>query len=319
MMFVVRRLVLLISFALYAAAMSVSALAADVVYPTGSRVGLVPPPGVTVSRSFAGFEDRNNNVAIIVGVLPPAAFTEIEKSTSAEALQKQGVTLVSREDLQTSLGKATLVIGSQQANGMSLHKWILAAPAREFVALVTVQVPDAAKAAYPDAAIRAALQTLTVREIVPAEEHLSLLPFKMSELAGFKVGGVVAGRAIMLTDGTPNAPLSNVDTHMIVAVAPGGPPQTAERDKFGRDVFSTVPNLKEVRITTSESLRIGGQWAHQIIARAKDAGTGSDVTVVQWIRFGGGGYLHLIGISLTEAWTQAYPRFRQVRDGVAVR
>jgi hypothetical protein len=41
--------------------------------------------------------------------------------------------------------------------------------------------------------------------------------------------------------------------------------------------------------------------------------------VVQWLRFGGGAYLHLIGVSRTDAWTPAYTRFRQVRDGIESR
>jgi hypothetical protein len=316
MTFLVRKLVLL----LLLLGLAVPAMAAEVVYPTGSRVGLVPPPGVTVSRSFAGFEDRNHNVAIVIVSLPSLAFAEIEKTATAEGLQKQGVTLETREEFPIPLGKAVLIVGRQTtASGVSFRKWIVAVAAPDLTALVTVQVPDAAKAAYPEPVIRAALQTLAVRETVPAEEQLSLLPFKMSELAGFKIGGVVAGRAIMLTDGIETSATSKVDTHIVVAVAPGGPPQAAERDKFGRDVFASIPNLKDIRITSSEPLRITGQWGHQIIAQAKDNASGDDITVVQWIRFGGGAYLHLIGFSRKDAWTQAYPRFRQVRDGVAVR
>ncbi len=55
------------------------------------------------------------------------------------------------------------------------------------------------------------------------------------------------------------------------------------------------------------------------MATAQDVNTGADVTVVQWLRFGGGAYLQLVGIARTDAWREAYQRFRSVRDGIESR
>jgi hypothetical protein len=300
-------------------AMPTLAAAADAVFPTGSRIGLAPPPGMTMSKSFVGFEDQSNNVAIVIGALPPAAYDTIDKSLTEDTLKKQGVTLESRKEFPSSLGKAVLAIGRQEVKDLRLRKWILVASTPALTALVTVQIPDAARTTYPDTAIHAALASLAVRERIPVAEQLSLLPFRMNELAGFKVGGLIAGRAIMLTDGTTDTPARNVDTHIVVAVAPGGPARASERNNFARDVFRAIPNLKEVRISTSEQLRIGGQFGHQIMAQGKDQESGTDVSIVQWIRFGGGAYLHLIGVARTQEWTDAYVRFRKVRDGLSPR
>jgi hypothetical protein len=295
------------------------AQAADVVYPPGSRIGFVPPPGLSPSQSFVGFEDRDNRVAIVMVALPARAFGEIEQSTTPEQLKKQGLTAESREEMNHPLGKAILVIGTQQIESITLRKWILAVSTNDITALVTVQIPEAAQARYPEATVRAALMTLAVRTVVPNEEQLTRLPFRVTELAGFKVGGVLAGRALMLTDGVADKKSTGVDTHMVIAVALGGPAKAAERASFARDVFSTIPNLKDVRIESSETLRIGGQQGHQIIARGKDGASGQDITVIQWLRFGGGAYLHYIGVAQTDAWPPAYARFRQVRDGIETR
>jgi hypothetical protein len=304
--------------ALLAALLAAPARAADVVYPAGSRVGLAPPPGMAVSKSFAGFEDRQMRVAVVVVALPAAAYTDIAKSTTPESLQKQGVTLDSREDVAHPLGKAFLIRGHQQIESQRVRKWVLLVSAGELTALVTVQVPEAAQTAYDDAAIRAALMSVSVRPSVPVEEQLSLLPFRVSELAGFKVGGVIAGRAVMLTDGRPNDSKA-IDTHILVAIAPGAPAQAADRGRFALEVFEGVPNLKDVRINSSEPLRIGGQQGHQIMARGRDGATGDEVTIVQWLRFGSSAYLHVVGVARTDGWTQAYGRFRQVRDGIELR
>ncbi len=308
---------LLLLLALAELAQAAPAQAADVVFPAGSRIGLAPPPGVTASRSFLGFEDSERNVAIIILSLPAEAFAQIEKSTAADALKRQGVTIEKREPLALPIGKAFLVIGRQEVERMKLRKWIAVAAAPDLTALVTVQVPDDARRAYPDAAIRAALASLAVRATVPVEEQLGLLPFRVGEFANFRVGGVLAGRAVILTDAASDASGPRVDPHIVVAVAPGGPTQAA--DTFARELFLTIPNLREVCIDTSESLRIGGQQGHQILATGKDPAGTTDITIVQWLRFGGGAYLHLIGVAPSAAWTPAYARFRAVRDSIEAR
>ncbi len=306
---------LLLLLALAELAQAAPAQAADVVFPAGSRIGLAPPPGVTASRSFLGFEDPERNVAIIILTLPAEAFAQIEKSTAADALKRQGVTIEKREPLALPIGKAFLVIGRQEVERMKLRKWIAVAAAPDLTALVTVQVPDDARRAYPDAAIA----SLAVRATVPVEEQLGLLPFRVGEFANFRVGGVLAGRAVILTDAASDASGPRVDPHIVVAVAPGGPTQAADRDTFARELFLTIPNLREVRIDTSESLRIGGQQGHQILATGKDPAGTTDITIVQWLRFGGGAYLHLIGVAPSAAWTPAYARFRAVRDSIEAR
>lgn len=310
---------MLIVFALAVGA--VPAAATDAAYPPGSRIGLAPPPGMVVSKNFFGYEDAENNAAIILLALPPQAYADLDKSISADALKQQGLTFETREDMPLSTGKAFLVLGHHEVENMKIRKWILVAASSGLTALVTVQIPEAAKALYPDAAIRAALATLAIRNTVPVEEQLSLLPFKVSDLAGFRVGGIVPGRALMLGDAAADAPGTGAITepHLFVAISPGGPVQTGDRDAFARDVFATVPNLRDIRITTSEPLRIGGQQGHQILADARDPTGAAGLTVVQWLRFGGGAYLQMVGIARTEAWKDAYPRFRSVRDGIDTR
>src|SRR5262245_20338990 len=304
---------------LLALALALPAGADEVVFPTGSRLGLVPPPGVTTSKTFLGFEDPENNVAIVLVALPPEAYAGLEKSADAEALKRQGVTVEKREPLSLAIGKALLVIDRQEAQALKLHKWILMASAPEFTALVTVQIQDAAQTKYPAAAIHSALASLVARPEVPIQEQLSLVPCKLGELAGFRVGGVIGGRAVMLTDALANVTGPTHDPQIVIAVAPGGPAQAADRENFARDTFAAIPNLKDVRIVSAEPLRIGGLPGYQIMAQGKENATGVDVSIVQWLRFGTGGYMHLIAVARTDAWPQAYPRFRRVRDGIDLR
>ena len=170
-----------------------------------------------------------------------------------------------------------------------------------------------------DSVIRAAFASLAVRAEVPIEEQLGLLPFKLREMAGFKIGGILPGRGVLLTDVAADAASKAIEPHIIVALMPGGPAEPGDRDDIARQIFRSIPNLKDVRITGSQPLRIGGQQGHEIMASAKDPATGAELSLVQWLRFGGGAYLHLVGMAPTPAWTQAYARFRSVRDGIEQR
>jgi hypothetical protein len=293
-------------------AQALSARADDVVYPPGSRLGLVPAPGLHASTSFPGFEDRDNNVALMLGALPPEAYAQFERSDSAEGLKKLGATLEKRETLALPNGQAILVIGRQD----KLATWMLVAAMPDMTAMITLRIPDTAKEVYPDTALRAMFASLAVRAEVPIAEQLGLLPFRLGEMAGFKIGGVLPGRGVLLTDVAAQAAGSAIEPHIIVVLMPGGPAEATDRDDVARQVFRSIPDLKEVRITGSESMRIGGLQGHEIMATAKDPATGADISLVQWLRFGGGAYLQLVGVATTPAWTPAYARFRAVRDGI---
>jgi hypothetical protein len=300
---------------------SLPVLAAEPAYPPGSRVGLLAPAGMNVSRNFFGFEDAQNNAAIILVALPPDAYAELDRSITGEALKRQGIAMETREAFALPSGKAFLTIGRQEIDKIQVRKWILVISAPLLTGLVTVQIPEAARAIYPDAVIRAALGTVAIRATVPPEEQLGLLPFKVGDLAGFRIAGVLPGRALMLSDApadTPGPPGQSGEPHMLVTVAPGAPPQAADRDVFAREAFGLVPDIKDIRVTSSESLRMGGQLGHQILAEAKDV-SGAAVTVGQWLRFGGGGFLQMVGVARTPDWKDAYPRFRAVRDAVEPR
>jgi len=298
------------------------ATAAELNYPPGSRVGLAPPPGLVPSKAFFGYEDPSNSVAMMLVALPPQAYADLDASVTAETLKRQGVTMESREALPLPSGKAFLVVGRQEVDNVKIRKWILVASSPTLTGFVTVQMPETATALYPDAAIRASLATLAFRAAVPVDEQLGLLPFKVSELSGFRIAGVIPGRAVMLSDapaGAPGSPDSTNEPHIFAAIAPGGPAQNADRDTFAREALATLPNMREIRVTTSEPLRLSGQQGHQILASAKDATGTSPLTVVQWLRFGGGGYMQIVGIAREQAWKDAYPRFRSVRDGIEAR
>jgi hypothetical protein len=300
------------------------ARAEEVIFPPGSRVGLVPPPGMVVSKTFDGFADPAKDAAILITVLPAEAFAQIEKVLDTDALKKQGVTVDKREPMQLSFGKGILLVGRQVAEKERFKKWLLVAAASDLTAMVTIQVPDPDDV-YSDRALRTALATLAVRAKVPEEEELSLLPFSVGDLAGFHVDDVLRGRALMLrdaaaaTDAGKAATPHGFDARLLIAAVPGNSPEPDQRADFARLMFNEIGGIRQVRITMSEPLRIGGQSGFQTMAEAQDVRSGADVRVIQWLRFGGGGYLQMVGIGGADGWTSVLSRLRTVRDSVELK
>lgn len=295
-----------------------AAQAADPIFPVGYRVGLVPPAGMVVSKGFVGFEDVAKDSAILIAAQPAAAYPEIEKSLATDSLKKTGITVDNREEMKFDFGKGILVTGKQTADKTRYRKWLLIVQGNDLTALVNVQVPEQ-ETAYPDAAIRAALATLAVRTTVPDAEKLSLLPFTLDELAGFHIENVLPGRAVMLIDTPDGMPTDNFDARMFVAAFDGGPAEKDDHAQFARMTFGQIVGIKDVQITMSEPLRIGGQSGFQTTAQAKDIKTGDDIMVAQWLRFGTGGFMQMIGMAKAGVWTTALTRLRAVRDGIQPR
>jgi hypothetical protein len=295
------------------------AAAAEVVFPIASPIGLGPPPGLTASTRFPGFEDRENGVFIRLVTLPGQAYAEIEKTMTNDALRKQGMTVEKRGMLELPSGKGLLLVARQEANAVQIRKWLLIAPVGAITAMVSFEMPTKAAPHYPEAAIRTALASVTVRSVVPDEEKLSLLPFTVGKLAGLRLVRVVPGVAVQLTDGPADTLDAADQAHLVISIGAGGPQRGDNRDQFARAAFGGLPPLKDVRITNSEPMRIGGQPGHEIRAEGKAPNTGADIQIVQWLRFGTGAYIRILALAPKQKWADMFTRFREVRDGLEPR
>jgi hypothetical protein len=308
----------ILAFVLFA----VSAHAADPVFPTGSRLGLVPPAGMVPSKTFEGFEDPDKSAAILLAALPAQAYAQLEKSMVPEAMQKQGIDVDRREAITLGANQGFILTGKQATPQGRYRKWLLVAAAGDVTALVTVQVQEQNQT-YTDQAIHDAMATLIVRPIVPDAEQLSLLPFNVADLAGFRIDDVVPGSALMLADAPAaqgnDAPEPARNTHFLIAAMPGGPDEAADRDTFARVTFEKIGGIRDVRIQDAGPLRIGGQPGYQTLATAKEGQSDADVKVVQWLRFGTGGFMQMIGIARADVWPSVFMRLRTVRDNVEPR
>lgn len=291
-----------------------AARAADPIFPRGSAVGIVPPEGMTESGTFSGFEDRETGASLLMADMPPEAYAQIELGFTDAALASKGIAVESRGPFPIAGGKGLLVIGTQAAGHVKVRKWVLLAGNDYATALLTLQVPEEKAAAFSDAAVRAALATLAFR---PLDEMVAALPFTLSNLAGFKVMRTLGGISALLVDA--EAPEDAKDKAFALVAMGAGAPRDEERRQFALRALSVIAGVKELRIERAEPLRITGLPGYEVMATAIDARTDTPVKVVQWLRFGGGAHLRIVGVAPAEDFPKLYTRLRALRDGVEPR
>ena len=301
--------------ALLISAMS-PALAADPVFPPGVRVGITPLVGLARAKTFVGFETEDQGVKVLIAELPADAYNEVMNAFKNNPAGTGGV---KPENIETAAGLAyyTSETGKDGATTVRRYSMILSGGA--FSGYIAVQVPENAAKVYTDDAVRRMFASAAVRKEVPVEEQLGQMPFKISELSGFKnVRTLAVGGAIVLADGDETKGFEAAP-FMVVGVVGSAPAQPDDRGRFAQQAATTIPGVREARITMSEPLRIDGTPGYETRIDAVSGKDNTPVTVVQWLRFGGQTSLRIIGSAPREEWPKAFPRFRAVRDGIQPR
>jgi hypothetical protein len=251
--------------------------------------------------------------------MPADAYPELEKSLSNEALKQRGIQVAIREAIPVKDGKGLFIAGPREADGQKRFEGVFIAALDGYAAFVSVQMLETSRATVTDAVLRDAFKSITVRKEIPEAEKVSILPYKFNNLAGFRVLRTAIDGSAILTDGPKDAVKNVEQPFLLVGVKVGNVPKTDERDKFAREIFGGAPGIKDVKITRAEPMRIGQANGYEIIADAKDADTGTDVTAVQWLRFGQNGHLQMFAIVRRNAWNEIYPKLRTIRDNIEPR
>jgi hypothetical protein len=307
---------LIFAVALLAAASCSQAFAADPVFPPGVRVGLTPLVGLSAAKSFVGFETEDQGVKVLVAELPAEAYGEVASAFKANPAGAGGI---KPESIETSAGLAYYTAENAKDGATSVRRYSMILSGGTFSGYVAVQVPENASKIYTDEAIRQMFSTAAIRKEVPVDEQLGLMPFKVGELSDFKnVRTLALGAAIILADGDEKTGFEAAP-FMVIGIVGGAPAQPDDRGRFAQQAATTIPGVRDARITLSEPMRIDGMAGYETRIDATSGKDNTPVTVVQWLRFGGPNSLRIIGSAPRDEWTKAFPRFRAVRDGIQPR
>ena len=292
------------------------AMAADAVFPPGMRVGLTPLVGLSRAKSFVGFETEDQTVKVLVAELPAEAYDEVMAAFKANPAGAGGV---KPESIETAAGLAYYTAESAKDGATNVRRYSMIMPGGTFAGYVAVQVPENAAKIYTDDAVRQMFASAVIRKEVPVDEQLGLMPFKISELADFKnVRTLAPGVALILADADETTGFE-IAPFMVIGLIGSTPAQPSDRDRFAQQAATTIPGVRDARITMSEAIRIDGTPGFETRIDAVSGKDNTAVTVVQWLKFGGSSTLRIIGSAPRDVWPKAFTRFRAVRDGIQPR
>jgi hypothetical protein len=292
------------------------AVAADPVFPPGIRVGITPLVGLSKAKTFVGFETEDRGVKVLVAELPADAYSEVMNAFKANPAGAGGV---KPESIETAAGLAYYTVENAKDGASSVRRYSMILPGGTFSGYIAVQVPENASKIYTDDAIRQMFASAVIRKEVPVEEQLAQMPFKIGELSGFKnVRTLAVGGALVLADGDETKGFEAAP-FMVVGIVAATPNQPEDRGRFAQQAATTIPGVRDARITMSEPQRIDGTPGYETRIDAVSGKDNTPVTVVQWLRFGAQSSLRIIGSAPREEWAKAFPRFRAVRDGIQPR
>ena len=293
-----------------------SAFAADPIFPPGARVGMTPLVGLGRAKTFIGFETEDQGVKVLVTDLPAEAYGEVAGAFKANPAGTGGI---KPESIETAAGLAYYTAESAKDGVTNVRRYSMILPGPTFSGYVAVQVPENAAKIYTDEAVRQMFASAVIRNEVPVEEQLGLMPFKMVELGNFKnIRTLAPGAALIVSDGDEKSGFE-VAPFMIIGLIGSAPGQPDDRGRFAQQMATNIPGVRDGRVTMSEPVRIDGQAGYETRIDAISGKDSTPVTIVQWLRFGAQTSLRIIGSSPREEWTKAFPRFRAVRDGIQPR
>jgi hypothetical protein len=290
--------------------------AADPVFPRGMRVGLTPLVGLSLAKAFVGFETEDHGVKVLVTELPAEAYNEVMNAFKANP---EGTGGIKPQSIETSAGIAYYTVEAAKDGQTNVRRYSMILPGGTFSGYIAVQVPESAGKIYTDDAVRQMFASAVIRKQVPVDEQLGLMPFKISELGEFKnVRMLAPGAAIILADGDETRGFEAAP-FILIGIMGSTPAHPDDRGRFAQQAATTIPGVRDARITMSEPIRIDGMPGYETRIDATSGKENTAVTVVQWLRFGSQSTLRIIGSAPRNLWTQAFPRFRAVRDGIQPR
>src|ERR1700710_1331572 len=218
------------------------AFAADPVYPPGIRIGIVPIEGLVVSKTFPGFETADHGVKVLIAELPPAAYAEVQNAFKTNSFPG-GANAIRPESLQTSAGEGFYTVETAKDGADTVRRFSMIVAGGTFSGYVAAQVPESAAKTFSDDAVRKMFATAVVRKEVPVEEQLGLLPFKITELSGFKTVRTLApGAAILFADGTDETGVE-ASPYMVLGTIASAPTPPEARGRFAQQAAGQIPGL----------------------------------------------------------------------------
>lgn len=274
---------------------SVAQAAQEIVFLPGKTLGMTPPPGFEVSKTFSGFLEPSSGSSILVVELPVAAHKEIKAGMTVEALAQKSIKVTSQEDIKISGYVGILLKGIHTGGEKQVRKWILLVATDEATLLVTAQ--DLSGSTLDDAKIATVFESIRVRQAPTLQVQMEALPFAVDDLAGYRAVRTFASHGLLLTIG-PKDIVQDGSQPVVMIQRPMERPFPT--DVFPADLsdklLRSVKSFDVVSVGDTVAQNVAGAGGHETIATARDKVLKVELVVAQWLRLDSGQQLHVLAI-----------------------
>jgi len=280
----------------------------------GTRVLLVVPENFEMAGDFAGIIWRDAAASVHVVELPAPA-EEMQASFTKPQLASKGMALLRSEQVDSSIGRATLLHVTQAAQGIEFRKWMLIGGNASESVLLTATVP-ATLADELEAPLRHTL--LTARwEPEQRVDPRTGVGFSVAETEDLKIANSVMGSALVLTRGGVPTTGSAADPFIVVARSTA---EVAISDlaAFSKRRLAETNKISNSTVEQEAELVVGGMPAHELVASAT-AEPSVPVVVYQMVAFDGHHYFLIQGRVGVDMRDRYLDQFREVARSLSTR
>ncbi|MDX2158888.1 MAG: hypothetical protein SFW09_20485 [Hyphomicrobiaceae bacterium] len=279
-----------------------------------SRVVLDLPEGFSPSPLFSGFVSEAIGASFVVVEMPAAAYDQVARGMTAEALEAKGV----RNARASTLARAepyVFIEAEQSGPAGEFAKLMLVFREAGVTALVTANVRKTALAeglVSADVVRRALASASIAAEPAPAREV-----FTLGYLGPFKAAGAILGTTRAFTLDGRIEPQAKGQARPILIVAPSLDRRlVTEPDSYAERLLEGLPGLSQPKIEDRRRLEIAGMDSVEMVGTATDKDGGAQIAVYQVLLLPrGGGYYRIVGQMPTEERDRLLPEMRRIAAG----
>jgi|GEM_PF-3048293 len=262
---------------------------------TGSYAVIDLPEGFEESTQFTGAIWQEGYASILVSELPAEAYAPVAEGVLADpmALAGQGIALEIVRETEQGPHKGIIGHGRQRVGTQPFDKWALLVGAPHVTLLVTAQMPSVLATDARKETVETALASIRVAET--RSDPRAALPFTFVETERFRFLRALSGSAVLLTD--PDAEGEAGAKPLFVIGSSLSNDCTAwEKDPqaFAKLALESLRQVENPLIATTFAGPIGDDQG--LVTEATGTMGGTEVIVVQTLRFRDCAYLRTVGI-----------------------
>jgi hypothetical protein len=286
---------------------SASVLGAELREVRGTRIRVDVPPDFSPAGTFTGLEAPERGLAIMVTELP-APFEEIAAGFGdRQALARQGMKVLKREDRKNGRYSGVLLEVEQRTRIANMYKWIWAFGDQEQCVMVIGACSLDQAGTHTELLSEIVLSSVwdVDREVDPD----SGLTFELGDTAGLERVDVTSGALGY----RPTEDHWDEDGgRALLVCAPGMAAAPADRDGFARGRIQQTATYRDIAVESVEPVEVDGLQGHAVLAKAIDEKNGDRSFIYQVTLSEGMTYWIMSGMGPQAQRAELLPLFRRV-------